>query len=208
MASKPSKKRIKAPAAEHVPTDRDACASQIRRIGDLQRDVARLQANMNDQVAEITDQFAPQLAELSEQIKALSAGVQTWCEANRAALTDSDKVKFHDFVTGLVKWRTGNPSVRVSNEEAVIKTLRMLGLVEFIRVSEEVNKEAVLANFSAAPKITPAQITGETDSDKQAVLIRTVQVNEMLQGLSGLKVATGKEAFSVEPVELGAEVEA
>lgn len=207
MASKTSK-RIKAPAAEHVPADRDACASQIRQIGDLQREVARLQADMNDQVAEITNEFAPKLAELSEQIRALSAGVQTWCEANRAALTDGDKVKFHDFVTGLVKWRTGNPSVRVTNEEAVIKTLQMLGLDEFIRVIHEVNKEAVLANFSAAPKITSAQINGETDPDKQAMLIRTVQVHEMLQGLSGLKVAQGKEAFSVEPVELGSEVEA
>lgn len=205
MATTKSSKRIKAPSQAHVPADRDACAAQIRRIGDLQRQLTRMQADMNDQVAAITDRFAPLLAEAGELIKGLSAGVQTWCEANRDDLTSGGKVKFHDFTTGQVTWRAAPPSVRITNAEAVIKTLRMIGLAEFIRTKEEIDKEAILANYSAAPKITPAQITGETDADKQAVLIRTVQVNEMLQGLAGIRVESGKEAFSVEPVELGAE---
>lgn len=206
--AKKTPKRIKAPAAENVPADRDACATQIRRIGDLQREYERLQADMNDQVAVITDRFAPLLAEASEHIKALSTGVQTWCEAHRQELTDNHRVKFADFTTGLVTWRAATPSVRITNAEAVIRTLKALGMTVFVRTKEEVNKEAILANFSAAPKITAEEINNELDAERKMALIRTVQHNECLQGLSGLKVEGGKEAFAIEPVTLGAEVPA
>lgn len=206
MAStKKPARRLKAPAALHVPGDRDTCASQIRQIGDLQRQRERLAADLNDQVAALTDSYQPRLAELDEKINALSTGVQTWCEAHRDELTQGGKVKFHDFLTGQVTWRTAPPSVRVTNAEAVIKTLRLLGLHEFVRTKEEVDKEAVLANFSAAPKITTAQINGETDPDAQQALIRTVHAHEALQGLSGLTVVSGKESFAVEPVALAEE---
>lgn len=197
-----TKKKLKAPAQEHVPADRDACAAQITAIGNLQRESERLQAEMNDQVAKITDHFAPLLADLAERVKALQAGVQTWCEANRAALTADGRVKFHDFLTGQVNWRTGLDSVSVTNAEAVLLTLKALKLPEFIRVKEEVNKDAVLANFSAAAKITADQVNAEADEVQKALLIRTLECNSLLQGLSGLRIKPGAESFTVTPVSL------
>lgn len=197
-----TKKRTKAPAQEHVPSTRDDCARQITLIGNLQRQHERLQGEMNDKIAAITDQYAAPLELLAKQISALSAGVQTWCEASRPQLTQDGKFKSHDFLTGVVNWRLGLPSVSVTGADAVIKTLRNLGLVEFIRTKEEVNKEAILANFSAAEKITPASISGELDAEKQMVLIRVITANEMLQGLSGIKLKPGAESFSITPVSL------
>jgi phage host-nuclease inhibitor protein Gam len=197
-----TKKKLKAPAQEHVPADRDACAAQITAIGILQRESERLAAEMNDQVAKITDHFAPLLADLAERVKALQAGVQTWCEANRAALTGDHKVKFHNFLTGTVTWRTGLDSVSVTNAEAVLLTLKALKLPEFIRTKEEVNKDAVLANFSAAAKITADQVNAEADEVQKALLIRTLECNSLLQGLSGLRIKPGAESFTVTPVAL------
>lgn len=195
-------KKIKTQAQACVPADRDACAAQITEIGRLQREHEVMSAQMNDAIAQITDKFAPELSARSLRIKELSAGVQTWCEANRPALTDNNKVKYHDFLTGQVNWRTGLASVRVTGADAVIKTLKALGLVEFVRTKEEVDKEAILANASAAEKLTATAVAAEPDPDKRAAFERTLLAREMLQGLSGLKVAPGDESFAITPLQL------
>lgn len=166
--------RIKAPAQD-APQTRDDVAALIRQIGDLQRDSAREQAAMNDGIAEVTQRHQPRLAQLTEQIEDLQAGVQTWCEAHRDELTGG-KVKSANLVTGEVQWRQRPPSVRIRAQEVVIETLRRLGLDRFLRVKEEINKEAVLA-------------------DPKAV-----------EGIAGLAIVTGVEDFVIVPFEQTAEV--
>nr|WP_250143589.1 host-nuclease inhibitor Gam family protein [Escherichia coli] len=85
--AKPAK-RIKSAAAAYVPQSRDAVVCDIRRIGDLQREAARLETEMNDAIAEITEKYASQIAPLKTSIETLSKGVQGWCEANRDELTN------------------------------------------------------------------------------------------------------------------------
>jgi phage host-nuclease inhibitor protein Gam len=65
-----------------------------------------------------------------------------------------------------------------------------------------VNKDAVLANFSAAAKITADQVNAEADEVQKALLIRTLECNSLLQGLSGLRIKPGAESFTVTPVAL------
>lgn len=202
MATK--KPKIKSAAQQHVPADRDACAAQIATIGTLQREHAMMTAQMNEAISEITRRFQPELDARTARITELSAGVQTWCEANRALLTDDGKVKFHEFMTGQVKWRLGTPSVSVTGADAVIKTLEALGLAVYVRTKKEVDKEAVLATFSAAERITDHQIDVEPDQARQAELLRVRHHHELLQGLSGLKVKPGAESFSVEPLQIEA----
>lgn len=199
MATKP---KIKTAAQQHVPADRDACAAQIATIGTLQREVTMMTAQMNEAIAAITARFQPELDARSARITELSAGVQTWCEANRATLTEDGKVKFHEFLTGQVKWRTGLPSVTVTGVEAVIKTLKTLGMGVYVRTKEEVDKEAVLATYSAAARITAHEISVEPDPERRAELQRAQLHHEMLQGLSGLRVKPGAESFSIEPLSI------
>ncbi|HIH3107286.1 host-nuclease inhibitor protein Gam, partial [Salmonella enterica subsp. enterica serovar Montevideo] len=54
--AKPAK-RIKSAAAAYVPQNRDAVITDIKRIGDLQREASRLETEMNDAIAEITEKF-------------------------------------------------------------------------------------------------------------------------------------------------------
>lgn len=163
--------RLKAKAQVYVPQTKDEAAADIRKIGDLQRQHLRSQAEMNDAIAHITEKYQPMLEGIAEQIKTLQDGVQGYCEAHRIELTDGGKVKSANLITGEIGWRQRPPSVSVRGQEAVIDLLKRLGLTRFIRTKEEVNKEAVL---------------NEPDEVK---------------GVAGLTVITGVEDFVISPFE-------
>ena len=112
--------RLKAKAQVYVPQSRDEAAADIRKIGDLQRQHLRSQAEMNDAIAHITEKYQPMLEAIAEQIKTLQGGVQGYCEAHRIELTDGGKVKSANLITGEVLWRQRPPSVSVRGQEAVI----------------------------------------------------------------------------------------
>lgn len=163
--------RLKAPAQAYVPQTRDDAAADIRKIGDLQRNLLRATTEMNDAVAAVTHNFQPRLDALREQLQILQDGVQGYCEAHRLELTDGGKVKTANLVTGAVQWRQRPPSVSVRGAEAVIETLKRLGLGKFVRVKEEVNKDAIL---------------NEPDEAR---------------GVSGITVINGVEDFIITPFE-------
>lgn len=142
--------RIKAPSTVQAPQSKADVANDIKAIGDLQRQLGRIEATVNDQIAEITAKAAPQIDAMRERLQALQAGVQTWCEAHRVEICG--KGKSANLVTGEVNWRQRPPRVSVSKEEEVIQRLRGLGLIRFIREKEEINKEAILAE--------PAEVAG------------------------------------------------
>ena len=165
-------KKLKTKAlVTQAPQSREQVIEHIRSIGDLTRQRTRLAATMNDGIAALQEQYAQEADPINERIEALQAGVHVWCEANRAALTDNGKVKYADFVTGTVKWRAGRESVGLRKVEAIIEALKRHGLQRFIRVKEEVNKDAILA-------------------DKQAVA-----------GIAGITINCGDEEFVIEPHE-------
>lgn len=185
-----TKSKIKAAAAS-APQTRDDCAAEIRAIGDLQRNITRQSADMNDAIAVITQRHQPELERLAAEVKRRAAGVQAYCEANRTELTDGKKVKFANFLTGEVSWRQRPPSVKITKVEAVMKTLKALGLGRFIRNKEEIDKDAILAAHSAA-KSTPA------DDPQRGALVAEV---EKLGGVSGIELVTGLEDFAIAPFE-------
>ena len=165
------KTRLKAKAQIYVPQSKDEAASDIRRIGDLQRGIARMTAEMNDAIANITDTYQPTLQELNDRLKTMQAAVQAYCEAHRSELTSDGKTKTANLITGEVQWRQRPPSVGVRGAEAVIEALKRLGLGKFVRTKEEINKEAIL-------------------NEPEAV-----------KGVAGITVVTGVEDFVITPFE-------
>jgi len=160
----PRKNRIKQIAVTvAVPQSRDQAAGAIARIGTLSRDMARIQANMNDELAAVKARFEAMADPLRAEADALSQGVQTWAEANRDALTQNGKVKTAALTTGEILWRTRPPSVRVTGAEAVLDALRRLGLGRFIREKEEVNKEAILNEPEAVAHVPGIAISQGED---------------------------------------------
>ncbi|RJX32317.1 MAG: host-nuclease inhibitor protein Gam [Oxalobacter sp.] len=169
MAS--NKPRIKTAAQVWVAQSRDDVAAAIKQIGDHTRTVARLSTAMNDEIAAVTAKYQPDIDKAKANVEALQPGVQSWCEANRAALTENGKVKTANFVTGSVQWRQRPPSVGIRGVDAVLELLKSLGLARFIRTKEEPNREAML---------------NEPDA------VRTVP---------GITIVSGVEDFVIEPFE-------
>lgn len=169
MAAK--KTRLKQPALTAVPQTHDDCAADINKIGRLNREITVTQAAMNDEIAAVTDRYTAEFTPLQEQIKSLSAGVQSFCETNRDELTLNGKVKTGQFITGTVQWRQKPPSVAARGVEAVIEALKQFGLSRFVRVKEELNKEAILNEPTA------------------------------VAGIAGLSIKSGVEDFVIQPFE-------
>lgn len=166
--------RIKTAASGNTPQSKADAIRDIKAIGDLQRELGRIEANINDQIATLTNKAAPQIETLRERLAVLQAGVQTWCEAHREELCG--KGKSANLVTGEVSWRQRPPSVSLPRAkeklDELITRLRGLGLFRFVRQKEEVNKEAILAE--------PAEVAG----------------------IKGIKVVTGVEDFVITPFEV------
>lgn len=132
-----------------VPQSRDEAARAIGEIGRLQRERARIETAMNDEIAVIRERFEAAAQPLSVQIAAKRDGVALWCEANRQSLTQNGRTKTAQFPTGEVRWRVTPPKVAIRGVEAVLDALKRAGLRRFVREKEEVNKEAILAEPDA-----------------------------------------------------------
>lgn len=160
------KPRLKATAKPlaSVPQTRDECAEMINQIGRVQREIAVDQAAMNDEIAAITDCYTGSITERTRQLKLLQDGVQAFCEANREEMTEGGKTKTIGFVTGTVQFRQRPPSVAVRGPDSVIDFLKRHGLDRFVRVKEEINKEAILNEPAAVAGVAGISIkTGVED---------------------------------------------
>lgn len=163
MATK-NKARVKAAAATFpVPQSRDEVGVAIARIGIVQRDRDRIQADMNDALAKLRETYEEQAKPFADEINQLTQGVQVWCEAHREDLTNSGKVKTHTFSSGEVKWRMRPPSVTIRAADAVIDALKSLKLGRFVRTKEEINKEAILVDPDAVSGVKGISITQKED---------------------------------------------
>lgn len=158
MASK-AKTRLKTVAAPTVPQSREEVADLIASIGIDSREITVLEVEMNDQMARLKESFEQRAEPARRRIEDAQRGVQAYCEANRQDLTAHGKVKTYQFTTGEVQWRTRPPSVRITGEEAVMLSLRSLGLQRFIRIKEQISREAILNEPTAVAGVPGIRIS-------------------------------------------------
>lgn len=184
-----AKARLKTKAVAYVSQSRDDVARDIRTIGDLQRDITREEAAMNDAIAVITARHQPTVDALKARIERLQQGVHGWCEAHRAELTEDGKSKTANFITGTVNWRNDPPSVAVRNAEQLLPTLANLGLGCYVRTKQEINKEAILADRAAADS--------KESPEKEAAAERL----KLLAGLT-ITIKSWVEQFVITPTEV------
>lgn len=141
-----------------VPQDDSEAREAIREIGDLNRRVLRLEAEMNDAIAALQQEYGDRSAPIREASLAKQEGLKLFCEANRQRLTGGGKVKFHRFSTGQISWRLRPAKVSIRGADAVIEALKAAGLTRFLREKVEVNKEAMLEDRSTAMAIKGVSI--------------------------------------------------
>lgn len=152
----------KAKAISRVPQNREDAVFAVGRIGTLRRELAALKAVADEKIRLAGETLETSSAELATELAEHERGVQTWCEANRVALTNDGKVKFHDFGTGRINWRMRPPKVSIRGVEAALEACKTLGLKKlFVRTKEELNKDAMLADPDKARLIVGVSISSE-----------------------------------------------
>ncbi len=136
-----SKSRVPA-VAVRVPQARAEASEALRLLGERTRQLARIQADMNDALARIKEEAETHAAPIRAEAEAILEGLKVWCEANRETICGRG-TKTADLGTGTVSWRLRPPSVSVRGADSVIEACRRLGLHRFLREKVEVNKEAM-----------------------------------------------------------------
>lgn len=145
------------PAAQ----SKEEAEAHIARLGDIQRRLARIQADYGDKAAALKAEAEAEAAPLKAEAEDIQTRVQGWCEANRDALTRGGKVKFADLTTGKVTWRNLPPKVSIRGVERVLEECRRLGLTQFIRTKLEPNKDVMLAEAALAATLPGVHIGSE-----------------------------------------------
>jgi phage host-nuclease inhibitor protein Gam len=160
MAKTATVTRIKQPSTIAFPTpqNREQVADYIAAIGIAQRERARLEQDMNDELARSSSSYEEQALPFRTEIEERSKGVQAWCETNRNALTQDGRTKTAVLTSGEVQWRLRPPKVSIKGLDAVLDKLRRMGLDRFIRTKDEVNKEAILAEQEAVKRVAGISI--------------------------------------------------
>lgn len=145
-----------------VPQSREEAAQALARIGVINREVARREADMNDQLAAIKAAVEEALAASRSEAESLTEGLKIWAEAHRRELTAGDKTKTVDLGAGLIKWRLRPAKVTIRGAEGVVAAIKAMGFAKkFLRTTEEINKEAMLLDKDKARTIAGVTIGSE-----------------------------------------------
>lgn len=147
-----------------VPRSDFECADYIGIVGDLQRSLVRIEADMNDAVEKAKKVFRQATLLTETALTARLSAIEAYCDANRAALTEDGKVKFHRFDSGEVKWRDAPPRVTLPKRKQKVAVI-LAWLLEaprnfrkFVRVVHEIDKEAMLADAALAREVPGVKI--------------------------------------------------
>lgn len=176
MASKTRNKRT-APAFQ-IPQTRDQVSEFIHGIGEDQRELARIQADMQDELAMIREKYEARAQPIAQRIQDRTAGVQVWCDGHRAQLTQDGKTKTARFAAGDVLWRNTPPACTVRNAEGVMDALYKMFGETFLRLKREVNKDAILATALDHPV---RKVEGITISQREEFVVQPFET-ELAEG--------------------------
>lgn len=168
-----------------IPMNAEEANQLVELLGNERRELARIEAAMNDEIAEIKARCEADAAVHQTAVINCSAALREWASTNRAELTDGGLRKSFKLPAGELGWRANKPRVSLGRKRAIAGILiqihamakeasgamktRLLG---FIRTTEEIDKQAMLAEPDLAASIP------------------------------GVKIKSGGEEFYVTPYEL------
>ena len=152
--------------------DDAACEAAIGRLGEIERELAKIEAAKSAAVARETSNAEAKATPLQSEQLVLTSRVEAFCVANRKRLTDDGRKKTVTFKSGEACWKKLRGRVVLDDTllEKIVAALKKKGLKRMIKVTETVIKTAVI-----------------NEPDK-------------VKGIRGLAIEEGAEAFSVTPI--------
>jgi len=137
----------------------DDASDLIKTLGEKRREIIRIEAAMNDQVAHIKVDYEEQASPLLKEVGEIIDSIQAWAEVNREEITQGGKIKTVKLPAGEFNWRTRPPKVSLRGKAKIIQTLKDLGLQRFIRTTQDIDKDALLKEKEAAKQINGITIS-------------------------------------------------
>jgi phage host-nuclease inhibitor protein Gam len=104
-------------------------------------------------VEEIRRALEPQRRKLEGELQELVLGLLKYATQHRERLTEGGKVKTVIWPAGKLQWRLTPRSVRLSDVAKVLAELKKRRLTRYIRVKEEIDRNALLAEEEIASRI-------------------------------------------------------
>lgn len=143
-----------------APQGMEEAREWLALLGKRQRELEAIKAGMNEQITDVKKDAEQAAQPIKAIVAELEDGIQIWAEANRSELTKKSKTV--DLGTGTINWRHRPPSVSTrGKKDDLLERLRSLGLLKFIRTTEDLNKEAMLADPVTAQSVTGITVKSE-----------------------------------------------
>ncbi len=142
-----------------VPKNLDEAAQFLAQIGKEQRATDKIRSDINTKVEKLQAEAMADVKPYQEKISQLVEGLFAYAEAHRDELTDSGKRKTVKVPTGIFGWRMTPSAVSLRGVKSILKSLKSLRLKRFIRIKEEVNKDAMLKEPDLAKTVKGVSIS-------------------------------------------------
>jgi len=140
-----TKTRVKKTKTQ-VPKSREDAARFIGEIGARQRRLDEIELRIQARVARAKEEYREEVECIRKERTQLMNGLFSFCETRREELCENG-TKTANFATGTVNWRYTPPKVVVEDDQEMVEILHELDLAEdYVRVKEELNREALLAD--------------------------------------------------------------
>lgn len=136
-----------------IPATLEETAEFISRIGKGQREIDRIQNEFNKAVEKLKSESMSETQVHEGNISQLFEGLFIFAESHRNELTEDGKRKTVELPTGIFGWRLTPPAVSLKNVKQVLEELIKRRLKQFIRVKQEVDKEAMLKEPDVAKSV-------------------------------------------------------
>jgi phage host-nuclease inhibitor protein Gam len=118
-------------------------------LGRVKAIVQHEEAILNNQIQNFRDDFDQRTSDARKQSAALENEIEKFCIDHK---DEFEKTRSKDFVHGTVGFRTSPPAVKALNRKynwsTILELIKKLRLAQYIRTSEEVDKEAILADYA------------------------------------------------------------
>ncbi|MBU2635018.1 host-nuclease inhibitor Gam family protein [Patescibacteria group bacterium] len=173
-----------------VPKSEEEISEFIGKIGKHQRELTQIETDLNDRIEKIKAKAEEYISSHQKAIEELFAGIFIFADKHRDKLTEKGEKKTVCFPTGDILWRRMPFAVSVAsrNIKKAIEMCKYLGLERFIRVKEELDKEAMLKEREVAKKIWGVNIT-----QKEQFVVKPAEVVEIVRDTKKLQKVLSKK---------------
>lgn len=163
-----------------MPQNLNEAAEFVRGIGKAERDIEQANNEMNALLEAVKQPFIEQVGQHQHHLATLVEGLYAYAQGNRFQLTDGDKKKTVTLPTGTFSWRMTPKSVLIKGKNSVLAKLKELKLDRFIRIKEEVDKEAILKDEGMV-----ASVDGITIEQCEEFVVKPAETNAEVSTTAG-----------------------